>query len=137
MLRKPAAVSIFALIFVSLILAYTGVSGSGNATNNSSPVPVTNAGIADTNTNIMSSELVLNDSSVDNSSFPDQNTSSNVIHNGDAVAENYTNVTSEGAVEAEGAGNHSSGQNNTGNNCLLYTSPSPRDISGSRMPSSA
>ena len=23
------------------------------------------------------------------------------------------------------------------NNCLLYTSPSPRDISGSRMPSSA
>ena len=24
-----------------------------------------------------------------------------------------------------------------GNNCLLYTSPSPRDISGSRMPSSA
>ena len=25
----------------------------------------------------------------------------------------------------------------TGNVCLLYTSPSPRDISGSRMPSSA
>ena len=25
----------------------------------------------------------------------------------------------------------------TSNNCLLYTSPSPRDISGSRMPSSA
>ena len=24
-----------------------------------------------------------------------------------------------------------------GNSCLLYTSPSPRDISGSRMPSSA
>ena len=24
-----------------------------------------------------------------------------------------------------------------GNTCLLYTSPSPRDISGSRMPSSA
>ena len=24
-----------------------------------------------------------------------------------------------------------------GRNCLLYTSPSPRDISGSRMPSSA
>ena len=24
-----------------------------------------------------------------------------------------------------------------GHNCLLYTSPSPRDISGSRMPSSA
>ena len=26
---------------------------------------------------------------------------------------------------------------NNGVNCLLYTSPSPRDISGSRMPSSA
>ena len=26
---------------------------------------------------------------------------------------------------------------NWDNNCLLYTSPSPRDISGSRMPSSA
>ena len=25
----------------------------------------------------------------------------------------------------------------TGSTCLLYTSPSPRDISGSRMPSSA
>ena len=34
-----------------------------------------------------------------------------------------------------------SGGNNAGhaviNDCLLYTSPSPRDISGSRMPSSA
>ena len=67
MLRKLAAVSIFALICVSLVLAYTGVSGSSNATNNSSPVPVTNA---DTDTNIDTnnmSELVLNDSSVDNS----------------------------------------------------------------------
>ena len=27
--------------------------------------------------------------------------------------------------------------NKMGKNCLLYTSPSPRDISGSRMPSSA
>ena len=26
---------------------------------------------------------------------------------------------------------------NNGKTCLLYTSPSPRDISGSRMPSSA
>ena len=28
-------------------------------------------------------------------------------------------------------------QNELVRNCLLYTSPSPRDISGSRMPSSA
>ena len=27
--------------------------------------------------------------------------------------------------------------NNNNNNCLLYTSPSPRDLQGSRMPSSA
>ena len=30
-----------------------------------------------------------------------------------------------------------SGVLNLGVDCLLYTSPSPRDISGSRMPSSA
>ena len=27
--------------------------------------------------------------------------------------------------------------NNSGNSCLLYTSPSPRDYAASRMPSSA
>ena len=126
MLRKLVAVSIIALICASLVSAYTGVSGSSNATNNSSPVPVTNAGIdTDTNANITSSELVLNDSSVDNSSFPfsDQNTSSNVIHDGNAVAENHTNVTSEAAVEAEGAGNRSSGKNNTGNKTDMETVP--------------
>ena len=125
-----AAVSIIVLIFASLVSAYTGgsvnvsvsVSVSGNATNNSSPVPVTNA---DTDTNIDTnnmSELVLNDSSVDNNSpfsFSDQNTSSNtssnVIHEDNAVAENYTNVTSEAAAEAESEGNRSSGQTNTDN----------------------
>ena len=58
-----AVVSIIVLICASLVSAYTGVSG--NATNNSSPVPVTDA---DTNTNIDTnnmSEAVLNDSSVD------------------------------------------------------------------------
>ena len=36
-------------------------------------------------------------------------------------------------------GNKKSGQNNSNNPkiCLLYTSPSPRDLSTSRMPSSA
>ena len=41
----------------------------------------------------------------------------------------------------DGVGWHSDKEHNTGPNpviaCLLYTSPSPRDISGSRMPSSA
>ena len=121
-----AAVSIIVLICASLVSAYTGgsVNVSGNATNNSSPVPVTNAD-TDTDTNIDTnnmSELVLNDSSVDNNSpfsFSDQNTSSNtssnVIHGGNAVAENHTNVTSEAAAEAESEGNRSSGQTNTGN----------------------
>jgi len=125
-----AAVSIIVLICASLVSAYTGgsvnvsVNVSGNATNNSSPVPVTNAD-TDTDTNIDTnnmSELVLNDSSVDNNSpfsFSDQNTSSNtssnVIHEDNAVAENYTNVTSEAAAEAESEGNRSSGQTNTDN----------------------
>ncbi|MCW7069622.1 MAG: DUF2341 domain-containing protein, partial [Methanophagales archaeon] len=125
-----AAVSIIVLICASLVSAYTGgsvnvsVNVSGNATNNSSPVPVTNADTdTDTNTDTNNmSEPVLNDSSVDNNSpfsFSDQNTSSNtssnVIHGGNAVAENYTNVTSEAAAEAESEGNRSSGQTNTDN----------------------
>ena len=40
-------------------------------------------------------------------------------------------------VEIEATNNVSSQQKARDNNCLLYTSPSPRDVEESRMPSSA
>ena len=46
----------------------------------------------------------------------------------------------DGKAKAGGRGSKSKGSSGAGGGsggCLLYTSPSPRDISGSRMPSSA
>ena len=43
--------------------------------------------------------------------------------------------TTEKKTKAQSMGMHT--EILTGKTCLLYTSPSPRDISGSRMPSSA
>ena len=49
---------------------------------------------------------------------------------GHAVCINYLTHRQEAETLAEKIRNH-------GGNCLLYTSPSPRDQRGSRMPSSA
>ena len=50
-----------------------------------------------------------------------------------------TGVTSTGSLQVVGTGNMPVGiiTNAQGTNCLLYTSPSPRDRTRSRMPSSA
>ena len=55
------------------------------------------------------------------------------------IVDNVANATGLTKVEVEAVLNESFGEiiRALSNNCLLYTSPSPRDISGSRMPSSA
>ena len=55
----------------------------------------------------------------------------------DGTANNF-NVNNSGTIDAgvEGSG-FAAEIGEDGNTCLLYTSPSPRDLSTSRMPSSA
>ena len=52
----------------------------------------------------------------------------------DMVFENFSNGKSELRIEGKEAFMHQAGR---AKNCLLYTSPSPRDATLSRMPSSA
>ena len=65
-----------------------------------------------------------------------------LVKPGDTIKENDPIVTIESDKSSVEIPSTISGKIDTinvkvGDNCLLYTSPSPRDISGSRMPSSA
>ena len=48
-----------------------------------------------------------------------------------------SHIMSNSSLKAENGGPGNKNFQNGTSGCLLYTSPSPRDISGSRMPSSA
>ena len=60
-----------------------------------------------------------------------------------AYTVNHTDVANKGSITVEDNTINQQtslslpGRNTTAYGCLLYTSPSPRDVSSSRMPSSA